>query len=196
MLRLMTKQRRTYRTPEESLEAAKAKFGDNTELVTDIRALLVALAKNERAIAGRNLLDAIKAYGEAAHEDWIVEGGNPDDRQYFTLADHPALWKWRIRFKTNDEGKVVPDMTEDGKHIFECVPIHISKDFKGPLSAVLTQKTPFWYQGLMKIKGVGMQFIMFSPFMHLAVETRSRFARDAQQDAHRPSIHRQAPGLG
>jgi hypothetical protein len=162
---------RKYLTPEESTAAARVRFGDGTELVTDIRALLVALSKNERSIAGRDLIDAIKSYGEAANEQWISEGGTPDPRQYFTLADHPSMWKWRVKFDEPDaEGKVKPLLDANGKPVFESVPVHVSKDFEGPLKGVLTAAPGALYRGFMAVKSAVMHGVMFSPFMHLAVE--------------------------
>ena len=172
--------RRQHLTPEESEAAAKAKLGDNTELVTDIRSLVHALSRNERAVAGRDLVDAIKGYGP----DAVVEGGQPG-RGYVTL-DHPSMWQWRPKIEKGADGKwreaTVPVVDEDGnptldadgnpqtKMAYERIPLHISADFAGPLRAVLSEPMPDWYRAVMKLKSGVMHGIMFSPYIHLAVE--------------------------
>ena len=68
---------RKYLTAEETEAAAKAKLGPTAEIARDIRALPLATAKLEDAIAGRTLINNIKAYGDRTGEAVVVEGGDP-----------------------------------------------------------------------------------------------------------------------
>jgi N12 class adenine-specific DNA methylase len=172
---------RKYLTPEESEAAMKARFGDNAELVTDIRATVIALAKGQRAIAGKDMISAIKAYGVTAHESLVMVGGGLEQNpQHFTIADHPAFWEWRPRIgPTSDGGPALEPEDEQtygvmkdehGNPIFDRVPIYISNDFKGPLSAVLTAPSPPPVRVYMRLKGLVMRSVLWSPFMHLDTE--------------------------
>lgn len=149
---------RKHLTADESAAAARAKFGDGVELVTDIRSLVDALSRQERAVAGRDLIDAIKRTGEAGGMDLVREGDQPG-RGFFTL-DHPSLWTVG---PTGAEGP-------DGKAIFGRTPLHIAEEFRGPLDAVLSRSAPDWYKAIQAVKSKSMGAIMFSPFMHLMVE--------------------------
>jgi hypothetical protein len=150
--------KREHLTPEESLAAAKIKFGDNVALVTDVRSLVDALQRQERAIAGRDLIDAIKRVGVESGTDLVQEGVKPE-RGFFTL-DHPSMWTVGATGATDPQGKP----------IYGRMPLHIAEEFRGPLDAVLNSKNPDWYKAIMKVKGSSMGLIMFSPFMHLGVE--------------------------
>ena len=171
---------RKHETWEETEAAGKAKLGDEAELVSDIRSLVHALSRNERAITGRNLVEAIRRYAP----DAVKEGGQPE-AGYHTL-DHPSMWRWTPDIKKGADGKwheaVRPVVDQDGnpvlnehgqprtEPVFKRVPIHIHEDFKGPLNAVLSHETPEWYRSLMQIKSGVMHSIMFSPYIHLMVE--------------------------
>lgn len=158
--------KRKYLEAQETEAAAKAKYGDEAMLARDIRVLPLATSHLEDAIAGRTLINQIKAYGEGSGTETVVEGGIPSDAvaKYFTL-DHPAFKTWRPRFK---EGEVVKDA--QGEIVFEQVPIYVHSDFEGPLRAVLQHKSGPLYQGLMALKGKTMSLIMNSPMIHNAVE--------------------------
>ena len=142
----------------DSEAAAAKRFGPNVELVTDIRSLVDALKRQERAIAGRHLVEAIERMGVGSGQQLITQGGTAPDG-YFTL-EHPALERW------------VPTSNKDsdGNPIWERQKIHIDEGFGGPLNAVLTKPDPALYRGYMALKNRSMQSIMFSPFMHLMVE--------------------------
>lgn len=143
---------------EDTEAVVKGMYGENSELVQDIRSLVQALAREERAIAGRDLVDALQRQGDEAGTTTVAEGNQPG-RGFFTL-DHPALWK------VQNTG----NFTKQGNPIYERVPLHIADEFKGPLEAVLSRPSPDWYKGLMRLKGGVMHAIMYSPFMHLMVE--------------------------
>jgi soluble lytic murein transglycosylase-like protein len=169
--------RRKYLTPEETAAAAKTKLGEGATLVEDIRSLVHALARGERAIVGRDFVDAIKKASEQAGVNLVHEGALPlfpdlpPGSKYFTL-DHPALQRVRPMLERGPDGKPTGKIIkgEDGKPVFERVPIHIAEEFKGPLDAVLTKASPDWYKTFMRFKGMEMTGIMFSPYMHLQTE--------------------------
>lgn len=147
---------RKHLTPEGTEAAGKAVLGENAELIRDIRSVVQKLAVHERTVATARLIDKIKAAGEAAGVDTVIEGEvpshlNPND--YFTI-NHPVFRKW--------SGSGWQD-------------IRVLNEYKGPLEAVLSTETGKFYQGLMKIKGVTMLSIMWSPFMHLGVEMGRAF---------------------
>ena len=172
--------RRGHLEWEETEAAGKAKLGDDAELVSDIRSLVHALSRNERAITGRNLVEAIRRYAP----DAVQEGGQPGGG-YHTL-DHPSMWRWTPDIERGADGKwheaTRPVVDEDGnpvldehgqpqtEPVFKRVPIHIHEDFRGPLNAVLSHETPDWYRSLMAVKGGVMHAIMFSPYIHFMVE--------------------------
>ncbi len=161
--------RRKYLTAEETEAAAKAKLGEGAEIARDIRALPLATAKLEDAIAGRTLINNIKKYGQSTGSETVTEGGTPTGSEYgwFTL-DHPAFKTWRPKFET--EGNFRPITDADGNMIYEQVPLYIRSDFEGPLRSVLTQRTGATYGALMSLKGKTMGLIMNSPLIHNAVE--------------------------
>jgi N12 class adenine-specific DNA methylase len=148
---------RKYLTPEETEAAAKASFGANISLLRDIRSLPARLAYSERAIAGVDLMQRIKEVGKDMGVRTVIAGdltgvNNPKD--YFTIADHPSFRQylgrgWRA--------------------------IYVAKEFEGPLKAVLTQPSPEWYKGIMALKSGITRSIMYSPFLHLAVELGRTF---------------------
>ena len=172
--------RRQHLEWEDTEAAGKAKLGDEAELVADIRSLVHALSRNERAITGRNLVEAIRRYAPEA----VQEGGQPA-AGYHTL-DHPSMWRWTPDVERGADGKwheaTRPIIDEDGspvldehgqpqtETVFKRVPIHIHEDFRGPLNAVLSHETPDWYRSLMQVKGGVMHAIMFSPYIHFMVE--------------------------
>jgi hypothetical protein len=138
---------RQYETSAETEAAMKAKGG---VLVRDIRTMPMALAKLERAIAGRQLVDQVKELGLATGRDLVNQVGGDG---YFTL-DHPAFKQ--LTFKT-----------VDGQTVAERTPIYMSKDFEGPLKAILTGDNGGWYRAYMLLKSKAMSAIMTSPFIHM-----------------------------
>lgn len=161
---------RKYLTSEETEAAMKKAFGDEqgegAMLVRDIRAMPLALTRLEQAIAGRSLVDEIKSMGVDTGAETI--SSSPREG-YFTL-DHPALQTYRPVLKLNDEGKWEVQKDVDGNDMFEKTPVYISKEFEGPLKAVLSQKSSDTYKALMALKGKSMGLIMYSPIIHNAVE--------------------------
>lgn len=159
---------RKYLTSAETEAAMQAKLndGDKTaQLVRNIRTMPMAMARLERAIAARELINQIKSIGQATGHDTVTSDEGPD---FFTL-DHPAFKTWRPKFVEVD-GKMQPAVDQNGDMMFERVPIYISNEFKGPLKAVMSVKPDAVYQGLMALKSKSMGLIMYSPLIHNAVE--------------------------
>ena len=143
--------RREHLTPEESEAAAKAAMGPGTFLLRDIRSVINGLSRNERAVAGTDLIQSIEKVGKDTGVNLVVKGDIPGMLQpgdYFTM-NHPAFRTWT--------GSGFRDL-------------HVSTEFEGPIRSVLTTKTGALYNSMMQAKSGVMHAIMYSPFMHLAVE--------------------------
>lgn len=154
---------REHMTAEETEAAAKEKLGEGAQIARDIRALPLATAKLEDAIAGRTLIDRIREAGRNTGSETVAEGWRPpdtDEATWFTI-DHPAFYQWRPRFQ---DGAVVKDA--DGNTVFDRVPIYVRGDFEGPLKAVLSEKSGALYNAAMELKGKTMGLIMNSPLIH------------------------------
>lgn len=190
-----TKQRK-YETTEESEAALKAKLGDEAEYVKNIRVMPMAMAQLERAIAGRTLVNQIKAHGKVAGEDLVSTESRPD----FVTFDHPALKQWRpkmdwmpadpamiarrgyevkadgvyqageklasYRVEGGEVQKLGPMTDSNGKPVMESYPLLVRKDFAGPLKSVFTTDQGMIYRGLMNLKGGVTSMIMISPLTH------------------------------
>lgn len=164
---------RKHLTTEETEAAASAKTGTNAQVVKDIRTLPLVTMRLREAIAGRQLINAVKEIGKAGGEDVVSEGREPNDPQHswFTM-NHPAFRTWRPKFVTDEEsGKTVQMQDQNGNPVFERAPIYVRSDFEGPLRAVLSQDNGAIYNGLMKFKGKVMNNIMFSPLVQLHLLT-------------------------
>lgn len=149
--------RREYLTPEETEAAARAKLGPGTVLLRDIRSLPQRLAFAHRAIAGVDLMKRIEEVGKDVGTDLVIRGDIPGLLQpgdYFTMSDHPSFRRW----------------TGTGWQA-----INVSKEFEGPLKAVLTQRSPTWFRAARSIQGTVMAAIMWSPYIHLGVELGRAF---------------------
>jgi hypothetical protein len=159
---------RKYMEAEETEAAAKARLGEGAELVRDIRTMPMALAKMERAIAGRTLINKIKEIGRQAGKDTVLEGHVPsgEEGQWFTHANNPAFSTYRPRF--GPDGK--PLLKEDGTPIIDRVPLYMRTEFEGPLKAILTKPSGANYQAAMRLKSAATSWIMYSPLIHNAVE--------------------------
>ncbi|MDE2105396.1 MAG: hypothetical protein KGL39_49675, partial [Patescibacteria group bacterium] len=153
---------RKHLTAEETEAAAKAKLGDNATLVTDIRALLASQQRSQRAIAGRNLISAVKEIGKKAGVETVSEDMKPG---FFTV-DHPAFTEIRPAFTMDEDGKVVPRLDSEGNIIFAKRPIYVSREFEGPLRSVLTKPSGALYNAMMQIKSASVGLIMISPMTH------------------------------
>lgn len=171
--------KRKYDTAEETEAAMKAALGNSREgelgleqerevqLVRDIRTLPLALTRFNQAIAGRALIAKIKQMGQDTGAFIVSENPNAE---MFTI-DHPAFHTFRMEMVRNEEtGKWEPRLDQNGNPIYEKVPIYVSKEFEGPLKAVLSQDSGATYQAIMKVKGEAMGLIMYSPLIHNAVE--------------------------
>ncbi len=160
---------RKYLTTEETEGAAREAFGENAAVITDIRTLAHATGALEQAIAGRRLINTIKEMGKSGGEELVQEGGRTNEGA-FTL-DHPAMKVWGPKFVVEHEtGKLstIRDPSTGGV-VMEAKPLYVSKEFEGPLRAVLTKPTGMLEKGLMSLKGKIMSVIMYSPLMHNAV---------------------------
>lgn len=158
---------RKYETAEET-EAAMKNLGEGTGvLVRDIRTMPLALTRLNQAIAGRALINKIKEVGRDTGADTVI--GEHGGEGYFTI-DHPAFQTYRPKLEMGENGKRKILNDEHGNPIFEKVPIYVSKEFEGPLKAVLSQDSGAAYRALMELKGKSMGLIMYSPMIHNAVE--------------------------
>ena len=161
---------RKYETVEETEAAARAAFGARVEVVRDIRTLALATQRLEQAIAGKTMVQKIKAMSrDAGGGELVQEGGNPNPDAYFTI-DNPALKKWGPRMTVDpDTGRVRPLLDENGEMVMEATPIWISREFEGPLKAVLRAPNGPIMSAAMALKAKMMGVIMYSPMMHNAV---------------------------
>jgi hypothetical protein len=156
---------RKYLTADETEAAMKAKLGDDAQLVKNIRTMPLAMARLERAIAGRELVNSIKDLGAKVGTNLVSSSEGPG---FFTV-DHPAFKTFKPRM-VEEDGKYVPAVDQNGEMVFDRTPIYISDEFKGPLKAIMTDKPGAIYQALMTIKAKAMGLIMYSPLIHNAVE--------------------------
>ena len=156
---------RKYLTSEETEAAMKAKLGDEAKLVKNIRTMPLAMARLERAIAGRELVNSIKDLGTKVGANLVSSSEGPG---FFTV-DHPAFKTFKPRM-VEEDGKYVPAVDQNGEMIFDRTPIYINDEFKGPLKAIMTDKPGAIYQGLMTLKAKAMGLIMYTPIIHNAVE--------------------------
>lgn len=140
---------RKHATVEETEAAAKAKFGEGATVVRDIRTMPLAMARIERAIAGRELVNRIKDIGLQIGQETVSASEKPE---MFTI-DHPAFKSYRFA---------------DGA--MERVPLYMSKEFEGPLKAIMTERPGALYKAFMGLKGRVMSMIMYSPLIHNMVE--------------------------
>jgi Fe2+ transport system protein FeoA len=161
---------RKYETVGETEKAAKAAFGDGATVVRNIRTLALGTQRLEQAIAGRTLVDKIKAMSkDAGGGELVSEGVNPDPAQYFTI-EHAAMQTWGPKMITDAATeKTVPAVDQNGDMVFEAKPLFVSREFEGPLKAVLTTPSGGITRALMDMKAKMMSVIMYSPLMHNAV---------------------------
>ena len=161
---------RELRYTEDSIKAMKAKYGDATELVRDIRVVGAALSAEERSIAGVDLVNSIK--------DYTVKAGVPaitaqppswQDADYVEI-NHPSLKEWVPMMRQLDDGSSEPVKDILGNQVMTRRLMRVHKDYEHPLRAVLTTPQGDFYKAAIKLKGLATAAIMFSPFMHLGVE--------------------------
>jgi hypothetical protein len=183
---------RKYLTAEETEAAAKnlvadkmAKRGaapeeiqaavEKVQLAKDIRALPLATAKLEEAIAWRQMINRVEEVGKAAGEPTVAVGHQPDN-SWFTIAGNPAFTKWEPMLERNAEtGGWAVRMDDAGKPIFQPKPIFMPPEFRGPMTAILdasasnskvVQGAMSVYEGMMALKGKAMTAILNSPLIH------------------------------
>jgi hypothetical protein len=162
---------RKYLTSQETEAAAdalaKSRGGKGAVLVKDIRTMPMAMAKMERAIAGRELIDQIKQLGE---DTGIPTVSTSDKEGFFTEASHPAFQTFRAKPIEGPDGKWTVAVDQNGDPVIEKTPIFISKDFEGPLKAIMAEQSGETYKAVMSFKAKTMGLIMYSPLIHNAVE--------------------------
>ena len=154
-------------------EAAQQHIDPSAEVVHDIRTLGLALAKMEQAIAGRHLIESIRAMAGLGVSH--VFDGESDNT--FTL-NHPAFRTLAMDYTRTADGKWVPRIDQNGRPVWKSNKIYMSKDWEGPLRAVLSERnaTDQAVNGLMSVKSLQMHGIMWSPFMHLGTVFGKTFA--------------------
>lgn len=161
---------RKHETVEETEKAAQALFGENAKVVRNIRTLPLVTAELRAAVAGRTLINEIRRQGLQSGEPTVFEGYQPEGIKTFTI-DHPAMFTMRPKFQNDpDSERQIQLKDENGKMLFERVPLYIRGDFEGPLRAILSTKDGRIYSGLMQLKAKTMSAIMYSPLIHNGVE--------------------------
>ena len=164
---------RKHETGEETESAARAKFGEDVELMRDIIVVPHVTAALEQAVAGRKLINAVKAFGDDYGAETVTEDARP---QYFTI-DHPAFKFWRPKFierpadEFGENMRVVPLRDEDGNVVWEQKSLYVHPNLKGPLMAVLDDTRPnIVVRGLMQLKTMAMSTIIgLFPPVHRSV---------------------------
>ncbi len=152
---------RKHLTADETEAAMKAKLGSGATLVRNLRVIPLALSRIENAVAGRELINSIKELGERIGENLVSDYERPG---FFTL-DHPAFKTYAPRMVERDGAKV-PAMDQNGETILDHKPLWVSRQFEGPLKAIMSEKPGAIYQGFMQAKAEVMNAIMASPMIH------------------------------
>jgi hypothetical protein len=160
---------RKYETADETEAAMAAKGG---ALVRDIATMPLAMRRLENAIAGRQLINTIKEIGLVKGQDLVSTSGGPN---FFTL-DHPAFQTFRPELRKTAEGKWETVMRDDGTPVMQSQPLFISKEFEGPLRAVMSGQDGPMYRAYMLLKSKAMSAIMYSPLIHNMVIAGRAFA--------------------
>ena len=163
---------RKYLTADETEAAMKGKLGAGAELVRDIRTMPLAMQKLERAIAGRELVNQIKALGKVTGQATV----SPTAATGFFTIDHPAFTTFSPRMGEDAAGKFTALKDENGNVIMDKKPIYISNEFEGPLKAILSQQDGAIYRAYMLLKSKAMSAIMVSPLTHNMVIAGRAFA--------------------
>lgn len=149
----------------EAEAAASAKFGEPVAVVRDLRTLPLVAMRVRKAVAGRKLVNALRAIGTANGQK-VISTRKEDDGHGWVMIDHPALRWWMPRM--GKDGKPVLD--QDGNPVLDGHQLWVRDDVAGPLRAVLQGPGPKAYQAAMVLKSKAIGLQMFSPFMHLMVE--------------------------
>jgi hypothetical protein len=162
---------RKYLTAEETEAAAgalaKQRGGEAAKLVRDIRVMPLAMARLERAIAGRELIDQIKALGKATGQETTSTSAGP---QFFTI-DHPAFMTYRPRFVEGEEsGKMEPALDQNGADRLRPHAHLHQQGLRGAAQGGAVEQSGDFYKAFMELKAKSMGLIMYSPLIHNAVE--------------------------
>ena len=170
---------RKHLTAEETEAAAKGAVAPGAQIFRDIRTLPLATYRLEEANAGRALINQIKEYGAATGKPTVVNGELPagaDPKDWFTV-EHPSFRTWEPMYERDAEGRPILEgnalkiaKNENGDMLYQSVPLHVSRDFEGPLKSVFTEKNSKVYNGMMALKGKTMSLVMNSPMIHNVVE--------------------------
>ena len=171
-----------YMFAEDTEAGMKGALGENAALVRDIRTMPLAMARLESAIAGRELVNQIKAIGKVSGKDLISESKQPN----FVTIDHPAFTTYKPRVLSDkggipildDNGKIQMAKDQEGNMIFDAQPLFISKSWEGPLKAIMSTKDGEIYRAYMLIKSKAMTAIMVSPLTHNMVIAGRAMAYD------------------
>jgi hypothetical protein len=161
---------RKYLTVEET-EAALQKIHPEATISRDIKSNILAMKQSRDAMAGRDMVDAVKDYSNKVGADQISEGAIPAGAkadEWFPI-DHPALKTWRPRMEKLVDGGWQAMKDANGGTIFEQVQLYMHKDWEGPMRAVLTTKPNKVVNAMMEAKGKAMSLIMYSPMVHNSV---------------------------
>jgi ADP-Ribosyltransferase in polyvalent proteins len=158
---------RKYDYSKDTQAAMQAKGGD---LVKNIRAMPMAMARLESAIAGRELVNEIKSLGQAVGQEWI----SPSAQEGFVVANHPAFSTMRPRFETDTAGNPIKDQFDhfipkydaEGNPIMDRQHMYVRRDIDAAMRAALSSEDGKIYTGLMLLKSKAMSGIMISPLIH------------------------------
>lgn len=158
---------RKHETAAETQAAAQRGFGEGATVVHDIRTLNLATGKLEQAMAGRRLINKIKEIGREVGEVTVEEGATANPHETFTMPDQPAMVTWGLKLTKDPEtGKWSTVNGPDGAPVMEAHPLYISKEFEGPLKAVLSKPDAGLWRSFMDLKGKMMSVTMYNPLLH------------------------------
>jgi hypothetical protein len=90
---------RKYQSSAEYQAAIRTHFGAGATQIFNIRLMIQAARRLNRAVIGRTLINAIKEAGKNADVPTVIEGVESPGPGYFHL-DHPAFKRWKLDFVT------------------------------------------------------------------------------------------------
>lgn len=156
---------RKYVQAEDTEAAAKAKLGENAELVRDILTMPLAMQRMGEAIAGRELVNQLKELGQVSGDEILSDSMKPG----FVTINHPAFTRYQPDFITDTEGKTFPRVDQNGDMVMQKLPMFINPEWEGPLKAVMSTRDGTLYRAYMLMKGKAMSMIMIAPSAHQMV---------------------------
>jgi GGDEF domain-containing protein len=109
--------RRKHLLASDTEAAAKAHDAD-AELVRNIRTLPLATTRLREAIAGRKLINAVKAIGEKHGTETVAEGRDPSkaDQRWFTMPENAAFYTSRPKTVQTSMREAFDQHLWDGLH--------------------------------------------------------------------------------